>query len=1845
MMGMRAALASVILLMLINLSVVSATTTVTFQPGAYIIDMSTAPPALNYANGLKPYGLVYDLIINKQIPVSWAINPTKAKDGVDFTVPSGTGAGSYRGGSFIIPVEYASDALTTLNYWKNTKLVKVVGPTTAAFSAPIYENLTSFPNAVLDEQNGDKIEAAFYDYSEVPMTSYRIGSPEDLTECDDIYAMPHADPQDWALSTQNIFKNFINAGGDLWAACHAVSALEADTPDYLALYYLSQSGLIPWGDHDDATPPYQYNASSATHPIMQFIGRLDNSLSDGSEQVYIPDTTPTGNNWRGSTTVAVWDPDQADIVGPPARPGILAAKVAYGYAEGNSSKGFIVYEASHTIASGNISEDVCAARVYGNFVLFSGILHKVNLTANVPTKMLSGSSGPVNVSIQMGTGTPPYTVKWSSSCGGSFANPTQIVSPPPYTASTTFTAPTVTAVTACIIRVTVTDYCGRRNFVALPVTIYPVMMTLTKTDYRQAVQKEELLPYRIYYNNTGPITAESVVITDLLPKGLTYIPTAYPAPASVTYNGIVNGTTTLVWNLGDVPAGASKLIRLNATVNLTATSPIVDNVQSRAYIAGMGPVYRTAKDTDILSPITKEVNKTTAAAGDYLNYSMCARYDDPFLLINATVKDTIPDYTTYVINSSNAGGIYFPGNKTIVWQLGSNEPGISSSTKPGTNVIKIYSIYDTYTRSGGTADTNYGASTTLQMSSGDRRSLLYFPISSIPPSATINSASFYGYFSTAVNGATVNIYNMSKYWCGQADQCSCTGKIAEGIVCNVQPDTLARGRGAVWGYYSYNKNAPSCAWTAAGGDYDKVNSYGTFVPSAAGVFNNTTVTSLVSGWKSGAIPNYGILLEYSKDEAGGNYVELYSKESAGTANDPYLLIFYTGAAGSPLKIYPRNDTYIRQDDALKNYGTCGYMRMDGGTTTARRPMLYFDISGIPAGATITNAYLNLWVNVAGTGGTATVRRMTRNWCPVTNCQCQGLVVEGKLNGAEPDTVAEGYGATWNNYMSNLKSTACRWNTLGGDYYTTTTRGTILLSNNTAGWRSGSVIGLVQGWYNWYYGVGTNPIPVQGIALTSTSGTPIIQSREGANKPYILVNYTIGQGTNISITARPLLSCEGGQIVVNMSVNSSVAMPTLVAPESLLFDSYNASLTLASGPTPPSYTNVPALSNRYFNYVYNVDAGDYPGSVAFSGKPSFPTYFATATSNRLLVTPLLTYAVQINPYPATPITVNFIPNTARFMDEAVVPSGVDSNEVVTNLFWPPNIQVTKSANISSGVKCNNVLFSLAVKNTGLANLVTVEVVDTLPEGLEYISSFNGSDNGQIITWANIGPMIPGQTKTLTFVGHITGDAFGLLNNTVWVKGTTINGNNVTNSSYYVVQALRTDISGTKTPDIAQGPPSTIVNYTVTMTNSGEATLSPAIMKDIFPHGMAFVNSTPAPSYSNPAHDTYFWNYTSLAPGETKTVYMNVHLDGEYYGELCNPVYFTGKTPSGLSIINSTRGCVYCQEPKISLNKSSNYASGDKCNINYSLNVTNTGEVPLYSISLVDYLPAGMQYLSSTGGGSNVSNTITWPAFGPLSPGSSQLFYVLAKIKHSADGPQENEANATGRSSTGWNYSSEDWENFTAHAVALEIEKGASPNEAAVMQNITFTINVTNAGNGRLDLVEVQDILPVGLAYVDDNQTPKGTVTGSIITWPNVGPLEAGEYANISLIVQANGAASGPLLNLAEATGDPEVGCPITAEDNETVTIFANANFTVVKTALNESVEPGDNAVFIINVTNTGEAALPTVRVVDILPIGLTYVSDNSTPPATVSGQLVTWNNVGPLAAGASKFIQIIAKVVL
>lgn len=412
----------------------------TFASGAYIIDMGQATQTVK--NGLKPYGLVYTLIKDHSVPVKWAINPSKAKDGTDFSY----GGVNYKGGSFIIPAEYVNAAvLAKINTWK-AKGVVVVGPTTGTFVAPVYRELTSWPRAVLDEDNDDIVKG-YYTSAEIPSASYVLaGNPTMLTGCDDLYVLPHADPQDWIASWKTALDNYVkNNQGYLWVACHAASALEGVAPGGAGLPFLSTSGLTLWEDHGNGSGSYTYNPAYDADPIMQFIGKLDAATTNGSERIYMP---PKGTNWLNTTKVAVYQPVHAD-----ADPN-EAAVLIYGPAYGNTNYGTVMYEAGHD-HSGNAAANVAAMRAYFNFVLLAGIQKQINITTNIPPTIISGSTISLNAGIE--NGNPPYTYTWTSSCaGGSFSNPNA--------SNTTYSAPTVTDPTTCVISVLVSDNCGRFSY-------------------------------------------------------------------------------------------------------------------------------------------------------------------------------------------------------------------------------------------------------------------------------------------------------------------------------------------------------------------------------------------------------------------------------------------------------------------------------------------------------------------------------------------------------------------------------------------------------------------------------------------------------------------------------------------------------------------------------------------------------------------------------------------------------------------------------------------------------------------------------------------------------------------------------------------------------------------------------------------------------------------------------------------------------------------------------------------------------------------------------------------------------------------------------------------------------------------------------------------------------------------------------------------------------------------------------------------------------------------------------------------------------------------------------------
>jgi hypothetical protein len=104
-------------IVIVLVSIISFTSsnaqTETLSHGSFIINMGTTNPNI-IANGLKPYGLVYDLMRNYKVPVKCVINQTKLKDGADFTYCSV----QYKGGTFIIPAEFRTAAVNShISFW------------------------------------------------------------------------------------------------------------------------------------------------------------------------------------------------------------------------------------------------------------------------------------------------------------------------------------------------------------------------------------------------------------------------------------------------------------------------------------------------------------------------------------------------------------------------------------------------------------------------------------------------------------------------------------------------------------------------------------------------------------------------------------------------------------------------------------------------------------------------------------------------------------------------------------------------------------------------------------------------------------------------------------------------------------------------------------------------------------------------------------------------------------------------------------------------------------------------------------------------------------------------------------------------------------------------------------------------------------------------------------------------------------------------------------------------------------------------------------------------------------------------------------------------------------------------------------------------------------------------------------------------------------------------------------------------------------------------------------------------------------------------------------------------
>lgn len=505
-------------------------TSTAIPAGAYVVDMGRSPQTA--ANTLRAYGFVQELLVKHWTPVTWVINDAKPTDGTDFVA----GGKTYRGGPFIIQAEdVTAEVLAAIQTWRSLG-VTIDGPMTTGFDVPVYETLTNWPNVVLDAKNGD-IAAEFYSLARVPASqtmpngvaraTYVWKDPAQLNVCDDLYVMPHADPT-WA--THSNLLDFNNAGGGIWAGCHAISVLESlDGPDAGTapdMNFLSTNGLVNYKSHGDGLGSAR--TADGGNPANQYLGSTETAHLNGSERIFIP---APESQWRPGTDIIQWDPTNPSGALAPAR---AAATAVFGRGFDQPANGLVMYEGGHNIAKDGGAGSVAAIRAYFNMHLLVGIDRGMQVAVSVPAEVTTGQTATLSATIRGGAATAGsnaqadgYQYEWFSSCGGTFS-PSATGATMTGDVSVQFTAP-VPAVNDCQLRIVVLDDCYRLSFGKGVLDVIPAAdLSIEKTDGIASARICDTITYTIAVENAGPSPADPVTVSDAWPSQLAFV-SATPA--------------------------------------------------------------------------------------------------------------------------------------------------------------------------------------------------------------------------------------------------------------------------------------------------------------------------------------------------------------------------------------------------------------------------------------------------------------------------------------------------------------------------------------------------------------------------------------------------------------------------------------------------------------------------------------------------------------------------------------------------------------------------------------------------------------------------------------------------------------------------------------------------------------------------------------------------------------------------------------------------------------------------------------------------------------------------------------------------------------------------------------------------------------------------------------------------------------------------------------------------------------------------------------------------------------------------------------------------------------------
>ncbi|MCC2472161.1 DUF11 domain-containing protein [Bacillus pacificus] len=746
-------------------------------------------------------------------------------------------------------------------------------------------------------------------------------------------------------------------------------------------------------------------------------------------------------------------------------------------------------------------------------------------------------------------------------------------------------------------------------------------------------------------------------------------------------------------------------------------------------------------------------------------------------------------------------------------------------------------------------------------------------------------------------------------------------------------------------------------------------------------------------------------------------------------------------------------------------------------------------------------------------------------------------------------------------------------------------------------------------------------------VTTTINSAILTTTKSADKSIISVGDTITYTTTITNT--------GNTTAKNITFTSAIPANTTFIPNSITINGVQQ-----LGAQPALGVNIPNIApGETVTVTFQANVLSVPPSSSIMGNDTI----------------LYSYTVDPN---GTPVTTS------------------TSTNIVTNPVLDAMITMVKSVDQTLVTLGDTITYTTLLTNTGNTNATNITFTDLIPDGTSFVSgsvTINGLTQLGLNpnTGITIGSIAPNSSISIAF--QVTATSTPPQNpiaNSATASYTFIAdpnapivSRNVTSNTTFTTINTATILSS-KQVDKAFSHIGDTLTYTVTLTNNGNSSAQNVIFSDTIPSGTTFITSTFSingiPQIgADPSNGV---NVGTITAGNTITVSFQVTVTSL---PTENPIVNFSSTSYQLvsppdpetSISNPVSTQI--KEAILSMTKNENISFADIGQTAfYTTSISNIGNTDATSIVFTDVLPSGLTFVPNTLTVDGVlqpdANPNTGVSLATLPP--NEIYSIVFQVTVNSIPPINPAPNTA---STTYEFIVDPVNppvssSATSNTTLLQINnaniistKTADLTFADVGNTITFTLNLPNTGNVAATDVTVIDILDSNLSFVSNSFTVNGQTipNADLSTGVNIGSINGGDAAIITFQATVTTLPTlNPISNSASITYHYVVNpsqSPITTsnQSNTTTTQINSAILTAQKNSNVSTVNIGQDIIYSVTITNSGNVSASNVIFTDLIPDGTSFEPNSFTLNGTSipNADIVTGVPIGDIAPNQSVIV--------